>query len=125
VSLAAVIKGDQQAEPRKTFYYYYRKNSLEAIRSGSWKLVFPHPGRTYEGFSPGMDGQPGKAEENFAFEGGLFDLRRDPGERYNVYKDYPEIVAKLTNLAEEARADLGDDLTNNPGKGRRPIGLAD
>ena len=124
VSLGAVIKGDQLADPRKTFYYYYRKNSLEAVRSGNWKLVLPHPGRTYEGYPPGKDGQPGKADENHPIEGGLFDLRRDPGERHNVYKEYPEIVAQLTKLAEEAREDLGDDLTNKLGKGRRPLELA-
>jgi arylsulfatase A-like enzyme len=122
VSLVPLLKGDMSKEPRKTFYYYYRRNSLEAVRHGNFKLVFPHPGRTYEGFSPGKDGQPGGANENFAFEGGLFDLRRDPGERYNVIKDYPEVAAQLMKLADEARDDLGDDLTNNPGKNRRPAG---
>lgn len=122
VSLVPLLKGDMSKEPRKTFYYYYRRNSLEAVRHENFKLVFPHPGRTYEGFSPGKNGQPGGANENFAFEGGLFDLRRDPGERYNVIKDYPEVAAKLTKLADEARDDMGDDLTKNPGKNRRPAG---
>lgn len=122
VSLVPLLRGDMSKEPRKTFFYYYRRNSLEAVRHGNFKLVFPHPGRTYEGFSPGKDGQPGGANENFAFEGGLFDLRRDPGERYNVMKDYPEIAAQLMKLADEARQDMGDDLTNNPGKNRRPAG---
>jgi arylsulfatase len=122
VSLVPLLQGDISKEPRKTFYYYYRRNSLEAVRHGNFKLVFPHPGRTYEGFSPGKDGQPGGANENFAFEGGLFDLRRDPGERYNVIKDYPEVAAQLMKLADEARDDMGDDLTNNPGKNRRPVG---
>jgi arylsulfatase A-like enzyme len=122
VSLVPLLRGDMSKEPRKTFYYYYRRNSLEAVRHGNFKLVFPHPGRTYEGFSPGKNGQPGGANENFAFEGGLFDLRRDPGERYNVIKDYPEVAAQLMKLADEARDDMGDDLTNNPGKNRRPAG---
>lgn len=122
VSLVPLLQGDMSKEPRKTFYYYYRRNSLEAVRHGNFKLVFPHPGRTYEGFSPGKNGQPGGANENFAFEGGLFDLRRDPGERYNVIKDYPEVAAQLMKLADEAREDMGDDLTNNPGKNRRPAG---
>jgi arylsulfatase len=122
VSLVTLLRGDMSKEPRTTFYYYYRRNSLEAVRHGNFKLVFPHPGRTYEGFSPGKDGQPGGANENFAFEGGLFNLRRDPGERYNVIKDYPEVAAQLMKLADEAREDMGDDLTNNPGKNRRPAG---
>jgi arylsulfatase len=122
ISILPLMKGDASANPRKSFYYYYRKNSLEAVTNGDWKLVFPHPGRTYEGFQPGNDGKPGKGNENFSFEGGLFDLRRDPGERYNVKETYPEVAAELERMAQEAREDLGDDLTKNPGKNRREPG---
>lgn len=122
VNILPLLKGDFEANPRKTFYYYYRQNSLEAVRNGNWKLVFPHPGRTYEGFQPGKDGKPGQVNGNFPFEGGLYDLRRDPGERYDVSESYPEIVESLTKIAEEARDDLGDDLTGNPGKNRRNPG---
>lgn len=122
VNILPLMKGDVKANPRAYFYYYYRGNSLEAVRKGNWKLVFPHPGRTYEGFLPGKDGMPGKVNDYFRFEGGLYDLRRDPGERYDVAKMYPEIVKELNELAEEARADLGDDLTGHPGKNRRASG---
>jgi arylsulfatase len=122
VNILPLLKGDFEANPRKNFYYYYRQNSLEAVRSGNWKLVFPHPGRTYEGFQPGNDGKPGQVNGNFPFEGGLYDLRRDPGERYDVSESYPEIVQSLTKIAEEARDDLGDELTGNPGKNRREPG---
>lgn len=122
VNILPLLKGDFEANPRTTFYYYYRQNSLEAVRSGNWKLVFPHPGRTYEGFQPGNDGKPGQVNGNFSFDGGLYDLRRDPGERYDVSESYPEIVESLTKVAEEARDDLGDQLTGNPGKNRRETG---
>jgi arylsulfatase len=122
VSLLSVLSGNTMVNPRTTFLYYYRRNNLEAVRDENWKLVFPHPGRTYEGFSAGKDGMPGSANENFTFEGGLYDLRRDPGERYNVIADNPEVVKRLTNLAEEARQDLGDDLTKSEGNNRRTIG---
>ena len=117
-----LLKGDFDVNPRTTFYYYYRQNSLEAVRSGNWKLVFPHPGRIYEGFQPGNDGKPAQVNGNFPFEGGLYDLRRDPGERYDVSESYPEVVESLTKIAEEARDDLGDELTGNPGKNRREPG---
>ena len=113
------MKGDFSQNPRDHFLYYYRKNSLEAVRKGNWKLIFPHPTRSYEGFVPGKDGLPGQVNENFFFEGGLFDLRRDPGERYNVRGEHPEIEAELLKIAADAREDLGDDLTKNPGKNRR------
>jgi len=122
VSLLPLMLGDLSATPRSTFYYYYRRNSLEAVTDGHWKLIFPHPGRTYEGFQPGNDGKPGKVNENYQFERGLYDLRRDPGERYNVMESHPEIVERLEALASEARDDLGDDLTGNPGKNRREPG---
>jgi arylsulfatase A-like enzyme len=125
VSLRPLLMGETDAHPRETFLYYYRNNNLEAIRHGNWKLVFPHPGRTYAGFEPGADGMPGKAMENFEHQGGLFDLRRDPGEQYNVMEFYPEIAEQLNALANEAREDLGDDLTGMPGKNRRKPGLID
>ena len=122
VSLLPILKGDVEAKPRETFYYYYRQNSLEAVRQGDWKLVFPHPGRTYEGFQPGENGMPGKVKEGFLFPGALYDLRRDPGERYDVSESYPDIVEKLNQVAEEARRDLGDELTGNEGQNRRQPG---
>lgn len=88
----------------------------------NWKLVFPHPGRSCTGFGPGRDGRPGVVNENFPFEGGLYDLRRDPGEHYNVGESFPEIVKSLEKIALEAREDLGDDLTGEPGKNRREPG---
>jgi arylsulfatase A-like enzyme len=122
VSLLPLLKGDLNVNPRQSFYYYYRQNSLEAIRHGTWKLVFPHPGRSYEGFQPGDDGKPGQVNGSFLFPGGLYDLRRDPGERYDVSESYPEIVEALEKIAEEARNDLGDDLTGNTGNNRREPG---
>ena len=118
----ALLKGDNTVTPRDHFFYYYRKNSLEAVRQGDWKLVFAHPGRTYEGFLPGQDGKPGETDENQAFPLALYDLRRDPGERYNVLAQQPERVADLQKLADEARADLGDELQNKAGTNRRQPG---
>jgi arylsulfatase A-like enzyme len=122
VNIFPLLKGQMDSSPRKSFLYYYRANSLEAIRYENYKLVFAHPGRTYEGYLPGKDGMPGPNTENFQFPAGLYDLRRDPGERYNLLDQLPEVVAQLTKLANEARADLGDDLTNNLGTNRRAPG---
>lgn len=122
VNIFALMRGDLTVIPRKSFLYYYQENSLEAVSNGDWKLVFPHPGRTYQGFLPGKDGLPGKVDENFMIEGGLYDLRRDPGERYNMKDSYPEIIRELEIIANEAREDLGDDLTKSTGKNRREPG---
>jgi arylsulfatase A-like enzyme len=54
----------------------------------------------------------------------LFDLQTDPGEQHNVAREHPEIVARLTGLADRMRRDLGDSLTGIQGTGVRPAGLA-
>ncbi|MEJ7692914.1 sulfatase [Daejeonella sp.] len=118
----AVLKGDDSQTPRQQFLYYFKKNNLEAVRQGSWKLIFPHPGRSYEGFAPGMNGQPGQVKDNYSVAGGLYNLERDPGERYDVKDQFPEMVASLEKIAEAARADLGDDLQGRTGANVRQAG---
>lgn len=125
VNIISLLKGEPDAEPRKIFYYYYGVNQLEGIRKGQWKLVLPHKGRSYEGFAPGKDGFPGKTNENKSVDLALFDLRRDPGERYDVKDAYPDIVNELQQLAEQARDDLGDAVTNRTGKNARKAGTVE
>ena len=104
------------ATPRTSFLFYYRKNSLEAVRDGRYKLVFAHPGRSYEAFPPGNGGRPGKVAEGHEFPLALYDMRRDPGERYDVQNQHPEVVEELMRIADAAREDLGDDLRGMPGR---------
>jgi arylsulfatase len=122
VSILPILQGDKNATPRKTFLYYYRKNSLEAVRIDNWKLVFAHPSRSYLNQLPGMNGYPGKAPEDVAMPLALYDLRRDPAENYDIKDMHPDIVKKLQALAEEARADLGDDLQKRTGANNRAVG---
>jgi arylsulfatase A-like enzyme len=122
VSILPILQGDKNATPRKTFLYYYRKNSLEAVRIDNWKLVFAHPSRSYLNQLPGMNGYPGKAPEDVAMPLALYDLRRDPAENYDIKDMHPDIVKKLQALAEEARADLGDDIQKRTGANNRAVG---
>ncbi len=122
VDLSEVLRGNMNASPRNEFLYYYRRNALEAVRKGNWKLVFQHPSRSYLGKKPGFDGFPGPAPENTLVYESLYDLRRDPAEQYDMKAFYPEIMQQLRLLAEEARKDLGDDLQNRAGANVRPAG---
>ena len=121
VDILPLMKGRKDVNPRAILYYYYGQNQLEAIRKDQWKLIFPHRHRSYEGIIPGEDGLPGEyATKNTGLE--LYDLRRDPGERYNVIEKHPKVVVELQQLAEEAREDLGDSLTGREGKNSRQPG---
>jgi hypothetical protein len=42
-----------------------------------------------------------------------------------VQKVYPDIVTKILGFAEEAREDLGDDLTNRQGNNLRKPAVVD
>ncbi len=122
VSLLPLLLGDETANPRREFYYYYQQNTLEAVQRDYWKLVLPHKGISYVGAAPGKDGWPGKTISVEYKTNELYDLRRDPGENYNVADQYPAIVSELLKIAAEARSDLGDDYTGHPGTNRRKAG---
>jgi arylsulfatase len=124
VNILPLLENKKYANPRNELYYYYHKNSLEGVRKGRWKLVLPHTYRSYVGVLPGKDGFPGKyAKDSTALA--LYNLRRDPGEHYDVKALYPQVVDDLMKTAENAREDLGDDLTGFEGKNRRPAGRMD
>jgi arylsulfatase A-like enzyme len=121
VNILSLLEGNFDANPRDLFYYFYRKNSLENVRKGQWKLVLPHSFRSYEGMMPGNDGWPGEYSDGKT-DYKLYDLRRDPGERYDVKELYPEVVEELKVLAEDMRKDLGDENYNLPGVNARKPG---
>ena len=121
VNILPLMTGDQNANPREVFLYYYNANCLEGVRKNQWKLVLPHKSQTYEGFAPGKDGVGGKTG-NVKVESALYDLRRDPGERYDVKEYYPEVVTELSKIADEARYDLGDGIMNIKGENVREPG---
>jgi arylsulfatase len=89
------------------------------VRSGQWKL---HLGHEYvKPTPPGGDGQPGKySKPKIGVE--LFDLVNDVRETNNLAAQFPDVVARLQSIAEEARVDLGDSLTKRTGLNMRPPG---
>ena len=122
VSILPLIEGKEGVNPRESFVYYYNQNDLEAVTDGEFKLVFPHKYVTYGAYEPGNDGQPGKLTNLDILKPELYDLRRDPGERYNVIGQYPERVMKLMRIADDMREELGDNLTRKKGNARREPG---
>jgi arylsulfatase A-like enzyme len=104
-------------------YYFYWDRALQAVRSAKWKLHFPHEYRTLAGKPGGSDGKPADyAQDRTGLA--LFDLDNDPAEKDNVAAKHPDVVERLTQLAEKMRVDLGDTATKKQGKGVRPAGMA-
>ena len=113
--------GRRPPDQPDTYLFYYHAGDLEAVRQGDWKLCFPHRYRTMHGQEVGKDGTPGRyAQQQIGLA--LFNLADDPGERQDVAKQHPEVVARLEALAEQARAELGDRLTKRTGSGLREPG---
>jgi len=121
--VAPLITGVAGARsPHEAYFFYYHENQLEALRSGRWKLHFPHRYRTMVGRDAGKDGIPGKYDHAQSTPLVLYDLEHDVAESEDVAERHPEVVARLTALADGMRAELGDALTERQGRGRRPPG---
>jgi len=105
--------------PRDVFYYYW-DNQLRAVRSGPWKLHFPHRYRSLAD-AGGTDGKPVRYVQR-EIGLALFNLDEDVGEAVDVSARYPAVVKRLEALAEKARDDLGDGATRRPGQNVRPAG---
>ncbi len=143
LNVKPLLLGAAGAKSPHEALFFYAGDELHALRSGDWKLHFPHPYLTTSG-EPGRAGKPsnwGQAaprsiqdssmdaiasrhgQRVAQLELSLFNLRADPGETTNVAAQHPGLVARLSQLAEPMRADLGDSLTGVKGAGRRPAGF--
>lgn len=144
-SISGVLLGEEGAQTPHEAFVYYAGRELQAIRSGDWKLHFEHPYITPHD-TPGKDGKPSNWEnmkpaaitqsgiEGIASRHGyqvaqqkpaLYNLRADMGESTDVSAAHPDIVEKLTRLAEPYRKALGDALTDTPATEARPQGRAE
>ncbi len=115
-----LMTGAADAKSPHEYYCFYWGKHLQAIRSGDWKLHFPHKYRSLKD-KPGSGGVPGpyvQKETGLA----LYNLADDIGETTNVADQHPEVVARLQQYAEQAREELGDSAANVRGSGVRPPG---
>ena len=116
-----LIKMEKEAKsPQEAYFIYYNHNELQAVISGKWKLYFPHRYRSLpENFVAPLNGIPGKYEMLDLKEMELYDLQKDPSETKNVIGEYPEIMSKMSAMANNARNDMGDALQGIEGKNVR------
>ncbi len=102
--------GDAKSPWDDEGFCYYLMEQLQAVRAGPWKLYLPLDKKL---LTIGRRTVPAKTE--------LYDVRHDVGETREVSTEYPEIVARLTAMADGARRDIGDGEQTRPGQ--RPAGL--
>jgi len=107
--------------PHDIYYGYYGGGELQTVRDRRWKLHLPHAYATLAGRPGGKGGRP-EPYEQARIGLALYDLHADPGERADVAAQHPDVVERLLALAERARDDLGDALTERKGKGTRGPG---
>lgn len=114
-----LLAGEPNAKSPHESLIFYWGQELQAIRSGHWKLHFPHTYRHV--IEPGSDGQPGRQTNNEKIGLSLFNLRDDISESKDLAAEYPDVVARLSELAEKTRQELGDSRLKVAGNEVRPV----
>lgn len=96
-----LLHGEEGATTPHDSFFYYKRNAIEAVRSGHWKLHIR------------------KDDQEI---GELYNLETDIGETSNVFDQHPEIVRDLMAKIDACRQDIGDDAAGIEGKNIRPAG---
>ncbi|MBN1780790.1 sulfatase [bacterium] len=105
--IRGLLYGGAEAKTPHDALYFYRGNELQAVRSGSWKLHFAHS-YTHP-VQPGKDGTPGSTEDRDQ-PLALYDLDRDIGETTDVSASHPDVVRRLSDMAEKFDAELKNNI---------------
>ena len=121
-SLVPLLTQKTIEAPHENFFFYYRTNELHAVRHKKWKFYVPHTYRSLNGKAGTDDGYPIPYEMKKIETPALFNLETDPKEMYDVVSEYPELVLKISKIADSIRGILGDRLTGIKGSEVRPVG---
>ena len=99
-----LFTSDKAKSPHDAYYFYYGKQ-LQAVRSGKWKLHFPHGYRTMAGRPGGKDGIPTNYSQA-KISLSLFDLHEDIGESKDIKDQHPDVTERLSKLGKAFDADM-------------------
>lgn len=118
LDISPLLRGEPGAKTPHNALYFYSEGALQAVRSGKWKLHFPHNYIHVEG------GPAAPVSSTQHIDLSLFDLDNDIGETTNVAAQHPDIVNQLSALGQMMRADIGDSITGVAGANVRPHGTS-
>jgi arylsulfatase A-like enzyme len=118
--ISPLLFGQTTQSPHEA-HYYFANLSLQAVRSGPWKLaIVPQ----YEGVGPHTNVIP---DLNKPMTPRLYNLEQDLGERMDVAAQHPDIVQRLLNYFREMDQDLGlhkdGPGVREPGRVEKATGL--
>jgi arylsulfatase A len=107
----ALWQGDAELQSPydRTGFFYYQMGQLQAVRAGPWKLYLPLNEKL-------INAGRKTAEAPLT----LYNVRDDVGESREMAAQHPQIVQRLSGLADRARMELGDN--DRPGIGQRSAG---
>lgn len=105
--LSPLLLGKTKESPREAWYYFHG-NSLQAVRSGPWKLAL-----TPQSIGMGMKEKPADLSKAMR----LYNLDQEIGEITDLAADNPDVVARLQKLAEAMAAEIAAN--------KRPAGSVD
>lgn len=113
--ISRILFGDSHTESRydELGFFYYHIHQLQAVRAGPWKLYLPLSRKLKK-----LCGALDEGCESANVE--LYDVRADIAEIQDVSSKHPEVVERLSLLADRAREDLGD--WNREGANQRQAG---
>jgi len=92
---------EEDAKSEHDAFFYYKRDSIEAVRSGKFKLHV-------------------RKDDDEINE--LYDLESDIGETTNIYDQHPDVVADLKAKIDACRKDIGDAAAGIEGENIRPSG---
>ncbi len=145
LDVGPVLLGEADAKANRDGLVFYAGSELQAVRSGRWKLHFPHRYLVVNGETR-TDGKPAgygrlapQSITNSGISGiasrhgyvvrelplSLFDLETDRSETTDVAAEHPDVVERLTAIADRYRKALGDSLNDMSGTENRPVGRND
>ncbi len=95
-----VMTGESYSSPLREATVHNTYENIWGLRQGKWLYINHNTGE----HSKMPDSFKAlRNYEDFETEGLLFDMEKDPGQRNNVYEDYPDRVAVMDKLLDEYR----------------------
>lgn len=110
--ITALVNGESETSPHEA-WHYFKGNRLAAVRSGKWKLAL-----SAQSIGMGFRDQPDDIRTPMR----LYDLDADIGETTDLAAKHPEVVERLTKLADAMKTDMAEN-TRSAGLVENPVTL--